>query len=60
MLRAALELSHGGRHLRELGFDEDIRAAAEIDKFALVPELKRDPLRLEVGAVGIVKSRWPK
>jgi 2-phosphosulfolactate phosphatase len=60
MLRAALELSHGGVHLRELGYDDDIRAAAEIDKFALVPELKRDPLRLEVGAVGIVKSQWPK
>jgi 2-phosphosulfolactate phosphatase len=60
MLHAALELSHGGAHLRELGYDEDIRAAAAIDKFSLVPELKRDPLRLEVGAVGIVKSHWPK
>jgi len=31
---------------------EDVRAAAAVDKFALVPELKRDPLRIEVGAVG--------
>jgi len=23
-----------------------------------VPELRRDPLRVEVGAVGIVKKRW--
>jgi 2-phosphosulfolactate phosphatase len=60
MLRAALELSHGGARLRTLGFQEDIRAAAEIDKFAFAPELKRDPLRLEVGAVGIVKSHWQK
>ena len=60
MLYGALELSHGGQGLIELGFKEDIRAAAEVDKFALVPELKRDPLRFEVGSVGIVKSHWPK
>lgn len=60
MLHAALELSHGGTHLRALGYAEDIRAAATIDKFALVPELRRDPLRLEVGAVGIVKTHWQK
>ena len=35
-------------------------AAAEVDRFALVPELRRDPLRVEVGAVGIVKSHWQK
>ncbi len=60
MLHAALQLSHGGTDLQELGFDEDIRAAAEVDKFAIVPELKREPFRLEVGAVGIVKSHWQK
>ncbi|MCC6417440.1 MAG: hypothetical protein IT429_04250, partial [Gemmataceae bacterium] len=43
-----------------LGYDEDIRAAAQVDRFALVPELRRDPLRVEVGAVGIVKSHWQK
>ena len=43
-----------------LGYDEDIQAAAQVDRFALVPELRRDPLRVEVGAVGIVKSHWPK
>ena len=60
LLQAALELSQGGRHLTALGLGDDIRAAAAVDQFALVPELKRDPLRIEVGAVGIVKSHWPK
>jgi 2-phosphosulfolactate phosphatase len=60
LLRAALDLSEGGTQLRQLGYDEDIAAAAVVDKFALVPELKRDPFRLEVGAVGIVKSHWQK
>src|SRR5437899_2589730 len=60
VLAGALEISRGGEHLRSLGFEDDIRAAAEVDKFHLVPELRRDPQRLEVGAVGIVKSRWQK
>jgi len=60
VLAGALEISRGGQHLRSLGFEDDLRAAAEVDKFNLVPELRRDPLRLEVGAVGIVKSRWQK
>jgi 2-phosphosulfolactate phosphatase len=60
VLQGALELSQGGAKLRGLGYDEDIRAAAQVDQFALVPELRRDPLRVEVGAVGIVKSHWPK
>lgn len=60
LLAGALEISHGGANLRRLGYDEDIRAAAAVDKFALVPELRRDPLRVEVGAVGIVASHWKK
>jgi 2-phosphosulfolactate phosphatase len=60
ILTGALEVSNGGTYLRELGYAEDIAAAGEVDRFALVPELRRDPLRLEVGAVGIVKSRWQK
>jgi 2-phosphosulfolactate phosphatase len=60
VLLGALEISRGGAVLRELGYDDDIKAAAEIDKFALVPELRRDPLRIEVGAVGIVRKRWHK
>jgi 2-phosphosulfolactate phosphatase len=60
ILAGALEVSEGGRSLRELGYAEDVVGAADIDRFALVPELRRDPLRVEVGAVGIVKRRWQK
>ena len=60
VLEGAFELSRGGKHLLALGFGADLKAAAAIDKFALVPELRRDPLRLEVGSVGVVGSRWRK
>lgn len=60
ILDGALELSAGGAHLHSLGYDEDIREAARVDRFALVPEVRRDPLRVEIGAVGIVKSHWQK
>jgi 2-phosphosulfolactate phosphatase len=60
VLLGALEVSAGGANLRDLGYDEDIRAAAQVDRFTLVPELRRDPLRVEVGAVGIVTSHWQK
>jgi 2-phosphosulfolactate phosphatase len=60
ILAGALQVSKGGVHLAGLGYQDDIVAAGEVDRFALVPELRRDPLRLEVGAVGIVKSRWQK
>jgi 2-phosphosulfolactate phosphatase len=59
-LAGALEISQGGSHLRALGYEEDIRAAARVDQFHLVPELRHDPLRVEVGTVGIVTSYWPK
>ena len=58
VLPGALEVSAAGAALRRLGYDEDVKAAAQVDKFALVPELRRDPLRVEVGAVGFVKSHW--
>jgi 2-phosphosulfolactate phosphatase len=57
-LEAALAAGAGGARLRELGYDDDIRAAAHVDAFALVPELRRDPLRVEVGFVGSVTTRW--
>jgi 2-phosphosulfolactate phosphatase len=60
VLLGALQVSRGGTQLRELGYDDDIQAAAKVDQFALVPELRREPLRVEVGAVGIVKSHWMK
>lgn len=59
-LQGALELSRGAARLRQLGYDEDIRVAAQVDTFTIVPELRRDPLRIEVGAVGIVESHWLK
>jgi 2-phosphosulfolactate phosphatase len=58
VLPGALEIGAGGTRLHDLGFDDDIKAAAEIDKFVIVPELRRDPLRVEVGAVGIVHKHW--
>lgn len=60
VLVGALELSRGGAILKDLGYDDDIRVAAQVDQFALVPELRREPLRVEVGAVGIVKSHWSR
>jgi 2-phosphosulfolactate phosphatase len=60
VLLGALEIGRGGAALRRLGYDDDIRAAAQVDQFALVPELRHDPLRVEVGAVGIVTSHWLK
>jgi 2-phosphosulfolactate phosphatase len=58
ILQGALEISRGGAILRGLGYDEDIRAACRVDRFHLVPELRREPLRVEVGAVGVVRSHW--
>lgn len=60
LLEGALEVSKGGAKLKALGYIDDIKAAARIDQFALVPELRRDPLRVELGAVGIVKSHWKR
>jgi 2-phosphosulfolactate phosphatase len=59
-LPGALEVGKGGVSLHRLGYDDDIKAAAKVDHFALVPELRRDPLRVEIGAVGIVNSHWLK
>lgn len=60
VLPGALEISRGGAILKRLGYDEDIRAASQVDLFNIVPEMRPDPLRVEVGAVGIVKSHWRK
>jgi 2-phosphosulfolactate phosphatase len=57
-LDGSLQLGKGGTRLLELGYEADIRSAALVDRFNLVPELRRDPLRIEIGAVGFVKSRW--
>jgi 2-phosphosulfolactate phosphatase len=49
---AALRAGAGGVGLRDLGYDDDVRAAARVDVFAVVPELRRDPLRVEIAACG--------
>src|SRR5438270_856427 len=59
-LDGALEVGAGGERLRALGFGADIRSAAQVDRFAIVPELRRDPLRIERGSVGIAQSHWPR
>jgi 2-phosphosulfolactate phosphatase len=60
VLQGAFEIAKGGAQLVALGFAGDLTAALQIDHFTLVPELYRDPMRLEVGSIGIVKSRWKK
>jgi 2-phosphosulfolactate phosphatase len=57
-LEESLRLSQGGRNLLRLGLERDIAAAAQIDRFHLVPQLASDPLRIEIGAVGISRPRW--
>jgi 2-phosphosulfolactate phosphatase len=59
VLLDALKLSKGGANLLALGYDEDIVAAAAVDRFMIVPELRRSPLRLEIGSFGVVRKRWP-
>jgi 2-phosphosulfolactate phosphatase len=59
-LRGSLEVGRGGQRLKSLGYEADIRAATEVDRFTIVPELRRDPLRLERGVVGIAQSHWPR
>jgi 2-phosphosulfolactate phosphatase len=60
VLDGALAVGAGGEKLHALGYDADIRAAAQVDRFAIVPELCRDPLRVERGVVGVVQSHWPR
>jgi 2-phosphosulfolactate phosphatase len=60
LLLGSLEISDSGDRLRQLGYDEDVRLAAQVDQFLLVPELRLDPPRVEVGAVGVVNKYWPK
>ena len=58
-LEEAFRLSSGGTRLLLLGYDEDIKACARVDVYHLVPEMRRDPLRVEIGAVGVKGSHWP-
>lgn len=60
ILLGALQVCEAGEFLIENGYSDDVRAAAEVDKFALAPEVRRDPLRIELAGAGIVKKRWVK
>jgi phosphosulfolactate phosphohydrolase-like enzyme len=57
-LLATLALSAGARELLELGYSRDIELAADVDRFQLVPELRRDPLRVEAEPSRIVPCHW--
>jgi 2-phosphosulfolactate phosphatase len=52
-LARLLSLGRGGQNVRRIGLEADIRDAAWIDRFELVAELQRGPLR-------IVKTRFLK
>lgn len=58
ILTEALRLSRGGRNLIELGYEDDIVLAAQVDRFMLAPTLRKEPQRLEIGGVGLARSLW--
>jgi 2-phosphosulfolactate phosphatase len=60
ILAGALAVGNGGSRLIDLGYAADVAYAAVVDRFALVPELRGDPPRVERGTVGIVQSHWPR
>ena len=58
ILEGALEVCAGGMRLSALGFNDDIKAAARVDSLTLVPELRFDPVRIEVNAIITGKNYW--
>ena len=45
-LSLLLSLGRGGQNVQRIGLSEDIAAAAQVNRFELVAELSRDPLRI--------------
>jgi 2-phosphosulfolactate phosphatase len=41
-----LEVGRGGQNVTRIGLEKDIKVAAEVDRFPIVAELSRDPLRI--------------
>jgi 2-phosphosulfolactate phosphatase len=41
-----LQLGRGGRNVTRIGLEKDIKDAAEVDRFPIIAELARDPLRI--------------
>jgi 2-phosphosulfolactate phosphatase len=42
----------GGRRVRQIGLERDIQAAAAVDQFGLLVEVRRDPLRIVIAGQG--------
>lgn len=51
VLPSMLELSQGGRNLASVGLSADLRCAARIDCFGIVPHASSDPPRITIGAL---------
>ena len=41
-----LKLSRGGQNVTRIGLEKDIKVAAEVDRYPIIAELTRDPLRI--------------
>lgn len=52
-LAALLSLGRGGQNVRRIGLAADIEDVARIDRFGLVAELRRDPLRIVATSGGV-------
>jgi phosphosulfolactate phosphohydrolase-like enzyme len=50
-LASALELSEHGRKLSRMGFHADVLAAADLDRFALIPEAGGDRQAISVARI---------
>jgi 2-phosphosulfolactate phosphatase len=66
LLLDAFELSEAGRHLIGLGMGKDLRSAAAVDRFGIVPQATGDPpevsvagVRFEMGLLGDRREARP-
>ncbi len=42
----SLQMGRGGRNVTRIGLEDDIKAAAKVDRLPIIAELCRDPLRI--------------
>jgi hypothetical protein len=56
---SAISTGRGGRRVTELGLLADIRDSAAMDRFELVAELRRDPLRIVVTGSDLMGRNRP-
>lgn len=59
ILDGAFEVSRGGEKLLDIGLAADLKAAAAVDHFAVVAEVRRDPVRVELSGAGIKRRYGP-